>query len=145
PLLGVKYVRSSDVPRQHVRRELNARERGRYALGQGSHRQGLRQPRHAFDQHVSPRQEPEEEPMHEIVLPDEHLANLGPERLKLLLQQLGRFLSSLCRLHGGHSSYHAAFQTQGAEETDYNRPGVMRRARRLANHWTTLGISHDTQ
>ena len=65
--------RAREVCRQQVRRELDAHEFRVHRPGQRADRQGLRQPRHALDEHVSPAQHGDEQPFDQSLLADDHL------------------------------------------------------------------------
>ena len=68
--------RARDVGGQQVGRELDAMERGMDGRGQGADAHGLGQAGHAFEQHVAIGQQPDQQPVHQLLLADDDPANL---------------------------------------------------------------------
>jgi len=74
--LRVVNHRPHQIGGQQIRRELETRERGVERPRKRLHRQGFRQTGHAFQQDVAVAQQPDEQPVHQPFLADEHLAHL---------------------------------------------------------------------
>ena len=87
--LLVEHHGADDIGRQQVGRELDPGERRVHHLREGAHRQGLGQAGHALQQDVPAGQQPDEQPLHHLVLPHDHLADFGrdprAERFRRLL------------------------------------------------------------
>ena len=74
-LLGVDQG-AGHVGRQQVGGELDAAELAVDSLGEGADRQGLGQARHAFEQDVPVGKHRDHQVLHQVLLPDDHLAHL---------------------------------------------------------------------
>ena len=86
--------RADDVGGQQVGRELDAMEGGLDRGRQGADGQGLGQAGHAFEQDVAVGQQPDQQPVHQLLLADDDPANLRAQpanpaggRLHLLVQR----------------------------------------------------------
>ena len=64
----VVHLRSHDVRRQQIRSELNSAERRVDRLGERAHRERLREPRHALEQHVAAREKTDEQSLDHVLL-----------------------------------------------------------------------------
>ncbi len=74
------HVRAQDVGRHQVGRELDAREVQVERLGQRAHQQRLAQARHAFQQAVPADEQAGEHAVDDVVVPDDHAADLLADR-----------------------------------------------------------------
>ena len=70
------HVRAQDVGRHQVGRELDAREVEVERLGQRAHQQRLAQAGHAFQQAMPADEQAGEHAVHDVVVPDDHAAQL---------------------------------------------------------------------
>ncbi len=70
---------ADDVGREQVRGELDSGERRVHHLREGAHREGLGQPGHALQQDVAPGKQPDQQPLHHLVLTHDHLAHFGSD------------------------------------------------------------------
>ena len=64
---------ADQVRRQQVRRELDPLMRGVQRLGERGHREGLGDPGHAFDQHVTVGEQADQQPFQHVALADDDL------------------------------------------------------------------------
>ena len=72
--LRIVNLRADDVGGQHVRRELQAREFDVHAIRQRFHGERFGEARHAFEQNVAVGQQADDQPLGEILLADDDLA-----------------------------------------------------------------------
>ena len=93
-------VGADDVAGHQVGRELDPREGEVQALRQGLDQERLAQPRHPFQEHVAAGEEPDEDLVHHVVVADDHLLHLRPERPERLDEGLDALLLSSGRLRG---------------------------------------------
>ena len=98
---GLYILGAQQVGGQQVRRELHAREPGVDALGDRLDQQRLGQPGHALQQDVPVGHEGHEHPVHEGVLADYDLADLGnqPTEKGCALLDLFVHLPDGCQFH----------------------------------------------
>ncbi|MEZ4768853.1 MAG: hypothetical protein R2844_10570 [Caldilineales bacterium] len=91
-------LRAYQVGRQQVGRELDAGEMGVDGLSRGLDQQRLGQTRNAFQQHVAVGQQGDHHPLHQHLLADHHLVDLGQQVMQVggLLPDAGIQLA-----HGG--------------------------------------------
>jgi hypothetical protein len=90
--LRIVNLRADDVGGQHVRRELQAREFHVDAGGQRFHGEGFGQAGHAFEQHVAVGQQADDQPLGQIILADDDLAEFIEQRMREGARLLDRFV-----------------------------------------------------
>ena len=97
--LGVFHddVGTDDVARHQVGRELDAGERELEALREGLDEECLAEPGDAFQQHVTAREETDQHLADDVVVADDHLADLGAQRLVGAHELLNSLLLGLAR------------------------------------------------
>ena len=79
-------VGAGDVGGHQVRRELDAGERQIQHLRERPHQQGLAEAGDAFQQRVAARQQADQHPVHDVRVPDDDLADLGPHPVEVVLE-----------------------------------------------------------
>ena len=93
--LRIVNLRADDVGGQHVRRELQARKFHADARGHGFDGQGFRQPRHAFEQNVAVGEQPDDQPLGQIILPDDDFSKFREKRVREGAGFLDRFVDGV--------------------------------------------------
>ena len=93
--LRIVNLRADDVGGQHVRRELQAREFHADARGHGFHGESLGQAGHAFEQDVAVGQQADDQPLGEILLADDDLAEFVKQRMRERARFLDRFVNGV--------------------------------------------------
>ena len=78
-LLRVVDERADQVRREQVGRELDALEGRPDRVGEGADGKGFREPRYTFHEHVPIGQQPDQQPLHHGLLPDDHPAHFAQE------------------------------------------------------------------
>ena len=95
------HVRAQNVGRHQVGRELNARKMQIERLGQRAHQQRFAQARHAFQQTVAADEQASEHAVHDIVVADDHSADLFSHRLIPRAELFRPLLHLFADRHGG--------------------------------------------
>ena len=90
-------VGADDVARHQVGRELDAGEGELEALREGLDQECLAEPGDAFQQHVTAREEADQHLADDVVVADDDLADLGPQRLVSAHELLDSLLLGLAR------------------------------------------------
>ncbi len=80
--LRIVNLRADDVGGQHVRRELQARKFHAQTICQRFDRERFGQARHAFEQDVAIGQQPDDQSLGEITLPDDDFAKFVKQRVR---------------------------------------------------------------
>ena len=93
--LRIVNLRADDVGGQHVRRELQARKFHADARGHGFDGQRFRQPRHAFEQNVAVGEQADDQPLGQIILPDDDFAEFVKQRMRERARFLDRFVDGV--------------------------------------------------
>ena len=93
--LRIVNLRADDVGGQHVRRELQAREFDVHAVGQRFDGERLGQAGHAFEQHVAVGQQADDQPLGQIILADDDLAEFVKQRVREGARFLDRFVDGI--------------------------------------------------
>jgi len=73
--------RADNVRWKHVRRELKTAEAQTHGARERFERQGFGETGHAFKENMTVADEPDNEALDEVLLPDDHAADFLPERL----------------------------------------------------------------
>jgi hypothetical protein len=87
-------VRAENICRHQVRGKLDAVEREVQHLAERPHQQRLAQPRHAFQQHMPPREQREERALDHRLLPDNDLAEFRTQRRVSITERLDLLFSA---------------------------------------------------
>ncbi|CRF28989.1 Uncharacterised protein [Mycobacterium tuberculosis] len=74
------YVRSGNVGRHQIGRKLNAREAHIKRIGHRTNQHRFAEPRYPFEQRVTPCKNTPQQLLHDILLPDNHPADLFLDR-----------------------------------------------------------------
>ena len=93
--LRIVNLRADDVGGQHVRRELQAREFHVHAVRQRFHGERLGQAGHAFEEDVAVGQQADDEPLGQIILADDDLAEFVEQRVREGAGFLDRFVDGV--------------------------------------------------
>ena len=93
--LRIVNLRADDVGGQHVRRELQAREFDVHAVGQRFHGKRFGQAGHAFEQDVAVGQQADDQPLGQIILADDDLAEFVKQRVREGTRFLDRFVDGV--------------------------------------------------
>jgi hypothetical protein len=67
----IVHLRSNDIGRSQIRRELNAMERRVDRFGERPNRQRLREPGHSFEEDVAAGEKSDEKPVDQVLLTDD--------------------------------------------------------------------------
>ena len=100
----IDHGRPEDVRGHQVGRELNARESERERLAQRSHEHRLAEPWHPLEERVPPGEEAREDAVDHLLVANDCLPDLRPERLDPLLE-LGNLLPRCARVAHGFPAF----------------------------------------
>jgi hypothetical protein len=103
---------AQDVRGHQVRGELQAGERAADDPGDRLHRERLRHPGHALEQQVPAREQADEHPLDQPVLPDDHALDLEHHTFEQLAVVRGGGHGWGHRSPSGHSDGHALALTE---------------------------------
>ena len=111
--LRIVNLRADDVGGQHVRRELQARKFHVHAVRQRFHGERLGQAGHAFEQDMAVGQQADDQPLGQIILPDDDLAEFVKQRMRERTRFLDRFVDGVdsCA-HVSNSFFHGRILTK---------------------------------